>query len=656
MSKKHISLALLLYACCSACTFAQPANVIDKKERFYFRLIAVLADKHYTFKDVLRDSSLPFQQADKINVAGLDYIWQRVTVTNRSQYDEQCFIVPKPGTDYTLYSYNEEEAKWDSTYGGYNVYTPIGYSGMLPCLFKGNKTITFYIKQQVSRINQSPYQLSTSIYVEKAAYFNKANSAKYNRWMATVVVVLAFFCYNAYLYYMFKDKAYLYYLLILIGSIIYISAIGNNLNHITNYRFSIAKLQPNGLCQYFSFDILTSHLGIILTLTGFIQYTRHYLQTALRQPFWDKLLRVMLLLVIAVNVITDMAQLFQCTNAYASIAAWSNVLNFAIVIAMLVTGIISLQRRYKPAKYYLIAQTLPLFLIAALVISLWQSSSFNALSSWLPHIAIIVQALTLAIALVARVNLIKAELAAKQSEHQQIAAQMAIEKERNVRLEEKIGYDKREIAAAKQIKLLMKELHHRVKNNLQMVASLLSLQSFKIKDTVAASAVKEGQHRIEAMSLIHQRLYITENITEVNIKEYVTDLVSSLMQAYGYQSDNFSLELTVDNELMEVDKAIPMSLIINELVTNAFKYAYADSSNPALTIAITKDATDIHLLISDNGKGLDVRAWQQDNSSFGKELVATFTKQLRGTLAVTVSNGTSFNIHFPNQLNDEHDD
>ena len=196
------------------------------------------------------------------------------------------------------------------------------------------------------------------------------------------------------------------------------------------------------------------------------------------------------------------------------------------------------------------------------------------------------------------------------------------------------------------LKLLMKELHHRVKNNLQIVSSLLSLQSFRIKDKAAANAVKEGQHRIEAMSLIHQRLYTNDNITEVNIKEFITDISESLMQAYGYDKNNFVLNLKIENELMDVDKAIPLSLIINELVTNAFKYAYADTAKPQLSITLTKVQNDMQLFIADNGKGMDMEAWQ-NNEGYGKELVKTFTKQLDGEIAVTVDNGTTFKITFP---------
>ncbi len=195
--------------------------------------------------------------------------------------------------------------------------------------------------------------------------------------------------------------------------------------------------------------------------------------------------------------------------------------------------------------------------------------------------------------------------------------------------------------------LLMKELHHRVKNNLQIISSLLSLQSFRIKDAAASRAVREGQQRIEAMSLIHQRLYTRDNITEINIKEFISDLVDSLQSAYGYLEDDITISLDIANELMNVDQAIPLSLIINELVTNVFKYACEDNSHPELSIKLMRANGSIHLSVTDNGKGVNIEDWKEKEGSFGKELIRTFVKQLNGYLDLTVKNGTQFKLTIP---------
>ena len=138
---------------------------------------------------------------------------------------------------------------------------------------------------------------------------------------------------------------------------------------------------------------------------------------------------------------------------------------------------------------------------------------------------------------------------------------------------------------------LMKELHHRVKNNLQIVSSLLNLQSAKMDDPLAQKALMEGQHRIEAMSLIHQKLYQTKTSSSVNIQEFITELSESLMHAYGYKTHNFNLQLQIDVNELEADVAIPVGLVLNEAVTNAFKYAYKNVTDPALHITCRRTLT-----------------------------------------------------------------
>ena len=211
---------------------------------------------------------------------------------------------------------------------------------------------------------------------------------------------------------------------------------------------------------------------------------------------------------------------------------------------------------------------------------------------------------------------------------------------------------------SEQLQTLMRELHHRVKNNLAIVSSLLNLQTYRLSDTEAIEAVQESQRRVEAMSLIHQRLYRTDAVTTINMADYVTDLVESLMAAYGFEPDQFDLTIRVEEPEVDVDVAIPMGLILNELLTNAFKYAYSSTGHriglrkrPALHIALHQ--TDgLTLEVQDNGPGLDLSQWHSPDaadapaeaSSFGHQLIASLTEQIGGTLTVENRNGAYFQV------------
>ncbi len=199
---------------------------------------------------------------------------------------------------------------------------------------------------------------------------------------------------------------------------------------------------------------------------------------------------------------------------------------------------------------------------------------------------------------------------------------------------------------SQQLTTMMKELHHRVKNNLAIVSSLLSMQSNRLEDKNAAKAVREGQMRVQAMSLIHQRLYKTDDVSTVNIKDYFTELAESLMQAYGYSSDDFELNIEVKNPALDVDLAIPLGLIVNELITNSFKYAYEGIAHPSLNIYLKNDK-DITLKVQDNGIGIDEELVRQKSNSFGQKLIKGLSKQLKGTYKFDNNQGTYFELNIP---------
>jgi two-component sensor histidine kinase len=212
----------------------------------------------------------------------------------------------------------------------------------------------------------------------------------------------------------------------------------------------------------------------------------------------------------------------------------------------------------------------------------------------------------------------------------------------------RIKRQRQQIAQQSQkLEVMMKELHHRVKNNLQIVSSLLSLQTYKVQDEEAVLVLKESQQRVQAMSFIHQRLYKTESLTGVNMTEYITDLVESLVSSYGFDRNGFDLQITVQKEMLDIDKALPIGLIINELVTNALKYAYGKVNRPSLYIGLIEKETTLICRIKDNGIGINEQQWKQQRSSFGKQLISALCKQLRAQQTLVVHEGTQFTITIP---------
>ncbi len=193
---------------------------------------------------------------------------------------------------------------------------------------------------------------------------------------------------------------------------------------------------------------------------------------------------------------------------------------------------------------------------------------------------------------------------------------------------------------------LLREIHHRVKNNLQVISSLLNMQSREAESEEMLGAIQEGQSRVKAMALIHQKLYQTENITEIDFQEYAEDLHSQLSALYKREGLEIENKIDASNLKLDIDTAIPLGLIMNELISNAYKYAFEGATNGKINIGLSRVDEKIQLEISDDGKGLPENFSIENVASLGLKLVNILTKQLKGTLNFESGSGTKFSILF----------
>lgn len=186
--------------------------------------------------------------------------------------------------------------------------------------------------------------------------------------------------------------------------------------------------------------------------------------------------------------------------------------------------------------------------------------------------------------------------------------------------------------ASQKNELLLKEIHHRVKNNLQIISSLLKLQIKNIDDEDATNAMIEGQNRVKSMSLIHKKLYQNENLGEINFDDYLNDLLGAL--AHTFKNEKTEVDITTDANgyLFDIDTAIPLGLIVNELVSNAFKYATVENKKLILIVKITKKESSGHYLltVTDNGPGMPSEFSIEKTKSLGLRLVSSLSRQLGG--------------------------
>ncbi|MBN1893556.1 PAS domain S-box protein [bacterium] len=206
--------------------------------------------------------------------------------------------------------------------------------------------------------------------------------------------------------------------------------------------------------------------------------------------------------------------------------------------------------------------------------------------------------------------------------------------------------------------VLLRELHHRVKNNLQIVSSLLNLQAHSVQDPATLSMFQESQNRIRSMALIHEKLYRSDDFARIDFANYIQDLAHQLFRSFGIFSGAVQLKVEIQGIYLDINSAIPSGLIVNELVSNALKHAFPEiRKNPSgasdrkrwIRISMEEDGRFLMLRIQDNGAGFPENLNYRDTASLGLKVVMALVEQLEGEIELERKNGTSFIIRFPKQ-------
>ncbi len=200
----------------------------------------------------------------------------------------------------------------------------------------------------------------------------------------------------------------------------------------------------------------------------------------------------------------------------------------------------------------------------------------------------------------------------------------------------------------KEKEFLLKEIHHRVKNNLEIISSLLALQSEQITDPNVVEAMQESQNRVHSMSMIHQRLYQGKNLATIEMKDYFINLGSHVAESFGAE-ETISMDYNMDALELDVDTAVPLGLIVNEVLTNAFKHAFPGKRAGRISIGLKQaENRQLELTVTDNGIGQQAEK-EVTPAGFGKQLISLLTQQLNGKMETNFENGTAIHFVFKQQ-------
>ncbi|MBN1223977.1 MAG: PAS domain S-box protein [Candidatus Aminicenantes bacterium] len=203
-------------------------------------------------------------------------------------------------------------------------------------------------------------------------------------------------------------------------------------------------------------------------------------------------------------------------------------------------------------------------------------------------------------------------------------------------------------ALLKEKELLIKEVYHRVKNNMQLIDSILSLQSGYVKDKSTLEVFRDTRSRIKTMTSLHKKLYQSDDLASVNCRKYIQDLTHELYRSYELSGKNIALRTDIGDDSLSVSKAIPCALIVNELVSNSFKHAFPEGQQGEVGVVMHKDDGCVfHLTVKDTGIGLPDDLDILKTDTLGMQLVTSLVEQLNGSLEVDGKSGTSYRVTFP---------
>jgi hypothetical protein len=460
---KHLfSILLCVFAITS---HAQNVHLLTNNPALEIKSYDVLPDKNYNFNQIL---SLPFKQAGELKTSGTDYYWIKMVIENPYPNDESYRISLSLPLNYTLYLV--EDNTWKSNRAGLAVPDKRRERGTIPCILKGNTKNVLYFKIDIRDIQSYGYNIKPTIILEKSISADSREDLLRLSWMICIIVLASFLCYNLYIYFHLKDSTYLYYLMAQIGAIIFITSFKHFFNVLLPFGIYNIRLNEDGSIFYYGLNALFLHIGLAVLIPGMIQLTRSFLQTKELLPVYDKILKYLCYIYIALELIPAIITITGVYYLDSYTLLYDNIAILIITSTIVTTNAVAYKRKVRAAKYFLLANTLPIIFATATAIYfiINAAPTYTNNTSVMPEMAILSQIFTFGVALIARVRVVNDELKIKELEIEKLEADIEItgykrllieqendtiiaaiqqEKDKNEALQQKLEANQRELVS-----------------------------------------------------------------------------------------------------------------------------------------------------------------------------------------------------------------
>ncbi len=277
---------------CFLKTQAQTRYTLSNAASFNIPTYSVLPDAGYSFNKLLTDSSLVFKP-DSLNPAAHQYYWAKIIIYNPYPNNEEYIFSFTGALNYTLYSYRPNSKKWMAESAGLNVLNGYRKQGVVACVLQKHTENTFYLKIDLHELSAFAYHIKPAAVFEKKVSYDANELVLKMSFFICCVILLSFSIYNVYLYWGLKDDAYLYYVVVQVGTLVYFTADKLIFNLLLPFSFYSIKLLGPDRISYFDISRFLEHMGVVVIMVGFIQFTRSYLGTRAILPRYDKLLKIL---------------------------------------------------------------------------------------------------------------------------------------------------------------------------------------------------------------------------------------------------------------------------------------------------------------------------------------------------------------------------
>ncbi|NQY30736.1 MAG: hypothetical protein HRT69_14860 [Flavobacteriaceae bacterium] len=556
--------------------------------------------------------------------------WAKFEFVNNSDYEDfilefnkvdvlklDLYFKNKNSTSFTHQPMKLNRKKFSGRMFLFNLNIPKNNSLSIYIKFKSNWSVTFPVK--ISAKEQMLHKLFDEELI--------------NGLYIGIFLIMIF--YNLFIYFSIKDKSYLLY-------VAYI------------FLFLLFQLNENGFFyKYFLYKspylygVAVKTLPIITGIAA-IYFIRDFVNAKKYIPKIDRFHIIIIILYIGCLFLA----FDEKYNHFAFV--YLNIISLTAALYALLVGIAVILKGFKPAWFFLIAWSILIVSIFQFTLSSLGILPYFPITDHSLKIGSVFEIVLLSLGLANRINVLKLEKEASQAQALQlINEKKSLIENQNTQLESMVAERTHKLEIRNQIiskkneekSIMMREIHHRVKNNLQMINSMVRIQSRYTNKGNTKDSLKEVERRIQTMALLHEKMYQSENLVEINVKEYIQSILTDLLSIYSIDK-KITYEINISELQYGTETILFLGLLINELITNTLKHAFNDQNNGHITIFLKVYDKDSHqLIITNNGSKIDIDKFN-NSKSLGQRLIKNFVKQLDGTLTIDNAVNTTFTILF----------